>query len=76
MKQISITLPEPLLEASKEYSEAYGFRSVQEFIVDLVRHKVLLDNATRYREIEARMKAGKGVKKFSKEGALTYLRGL
>lgn len=74
--QISLTLPETLLEASKEYSEEYGYRNIQEFIVDLLRKKVLLENAGRYREIEERMKKGQGVKKFDQKGAVKYLRGL
>ncbi|MEK6938761.1 MAG: hypothetical protein AABX04_06990 [Nanoarchaeota archaeon] len=76
LKQISLTLPEPLFEASKEYSEEYGFRTVQEFIVDLIRKKVFLENAERYREIEERMKKGIGVKKLNQTEALKYLKGL
>lgn len=76
LKQISLTLPESLFEASKEYSEEYGFRTLQEFILDLLRKKVLLENAERYREIEERMKKGVGVKKLSQTEALKYLKGL
>jgi metal-responsive CopG/Arc/MetJ family transcriptional regulator len=76
LKQISLTLPEPLFEASKEYSEEYGFRTLQEFILDLLRNKVVLENAERYREIEERMKSGKGVKKFTQAEAVKYLKGL
>ena len=76
LKQISLTLPEPLLEASKEYSDEYGYRNIQEFIVDLLRKKVILDNVERYKAIEERMKQGKAVKKFNRKDALNYLRGL
>lgn len=76
IKQISLTLPGPLFEASKDYSEEYGFRTVQEFILDLIRKKVFLESAERYREIEERMKTGKGVKKLSQTEALKYLKGL
>jgi len=76
IKQISLTLPEALLEASKEYSEEYGYRNIQEFIVDLLRKKVILENADRYREIEQRMNVGKGVKKFNQKDAIQYLRSL
>ena len=75
-KQISLTLPETLFEASVEYSEEYGYRTVQEFIVDLVRHKVLLENVERYRQIEARMQKGVGVKRFGQKQAAAYVRGL
>lgn len=76
IKQISLTLPEPLLIASKEYSEEYGYRNIQEFIIDLIRQKVIMENATRYREIEERMKKGIGVKKLNQKDALSYIRGL
>ena len=74
--QISVTLPETLLEASKEYSEEYGYRNIQEFIVDLLRKKVILENTDRYRVIEERMRKGVGVKRFDQKGAMKYLRGL
>lgn len=74
--QISVTLPETLLEASKEYSEEYGYRNIQEFIVDLLRKKVILENTGRYRAIEERMRKGVGVKRFDQKGAMKYLRGL
>jgi len=75
-KQISLAVPEPLLEASKQYSEEFGYRTVQEFIIDLVRKKILLENYERYRQIEERMKNGVGVKRFNQKEALNYLREL
>ena len=76
LKQISLTLPENLFEASKEYGQQLGFRNIQEFILDLLRHKVILENLERYKEIEERMKKGIGVKKFDQKSAVNYLRGL
>lgn len=75
-KQISLNIPQPLFQASKEYSEEYGFRSVQEFIVDLIRHKVFLENRERYQKIEERMKRGVGVKRFNQKDAIKYLQKL
>lgn len=75
-KQISLTIPESLFEASKKYSEEFGYRSLQEFIVDLIRKKVILDNIERYKKIEERMKRKKGVKVFEQKEAVKYLRGL
>lgn len=75
-KQISLTIPEALFETSKEYYEGLGFRNLQEFILDLIRRKVVLNNVERYREIEERMKRGVGVKKFNQKTAVKYLRGL
>lgn len=75
-KQISLTIPDVLFETSKEYYESLGFRSLQEFIVDLIRRKVVLENIERYKEIEERMKKKIGVKKFNQKEAVNYLRGL
>jgi metal-responsive CopG/Arc/MetJ family transcriptional regulator len=75
-KQMSLTIPETLFRASKEYSDELGYRSLQEFIVDLMRRRVILENVERYREIEERMKKGRGVKRFSQKGAVGYLKGL
>lgn len=76
LKQISLTMPENLLQASREYSEQSGYKNVQEFILDLVRDKVMLRNIKRYAEIEERMKKGLGVRKFSQKGAVKYIKGL
>jgi hypothetical protein len=73
-KQISLTMPETLFRASKDYSDGLGYRTVQEFVLDLVRNKVVLENLERYKEIEARMGAGKGARTFSQKGAVSYLK--
>ncbi len=75
-KQISLTIPEHLFAASKEYSEGYGYRNVQEFILELIRNKVIYENSERYRCIEERMKKGIGVKKLSQKDAAVYLKKL
>jgi len=69
-------MPEVLFEASKEYYQALGYRNFQEFVLDLVRKKVVIENLERYQEIEERMKRGIGTKRFDKKGAIRYLRGL
>ena len=76
MTQISLTIPRPLFEASQEYYQELGYRSVQEFILDLIRKKVILENLERYREIEERMKKGIRVKRFSQKEAIKHLNGL
>ncbi len=73
MKQISLTMPETLFKVSKEYTEEFGYKNIQEFILDLVRKKVLLKNMARYREIEKKMGQGKA-KRFSQKDADKYLR--
>jgi len=76
LKQISLAIPENLLQASREYSEEFGYKNVQEFILDLVRDKVILQNIERYRQIDRRMAKGIGVKKFSQKSAVKYIKGL
>jgi len=76
LKQISLTLPENLLNATKDYSKEFGYRNVQEFILELVRNRVLYENVERYQKIEQEMKAGKKVKKFNQKDAVNYLKRL
>lgn len=76
LKQISLTMPEALFEVSQEYCEGFGYRNLQEFILELLRKKVILENFERYREIEERMKKGQGLKRFSRQGVLEYLKSL
>jgi metal-responsive CopG/Arc/MetJ family transcriptional regulator len=76
LKQISLTLPENLLNATKDYSKEFGYRNVQEFILELVRNRVLYENVERYQKIEKEMKAGKKVKKFNQKDAVKYLKSL
>jgi metal-responsive CopG/Arc/MetJ family transcriptional regulator len=76
LKQISLTLPENLLNATKDYSKEFGYRNVQEFILELVRNRVLYENVERYQKIEQDMKRGKNVKKFNQKDAVKYLKSL
>jgi len=76
LKQISLTLPENLLNATKDYSKEFGYRNVQEFILELVRNRVLFENVERYQKIERDMKRGKNVKKFNQKDAVKYLKSL
>jgi len=76
LKQISLTIPENLLNATKDYSKEFGYRNVQEFILELVRNRVLCEKIERYQKIESDMKHGKNVKKFSQKDAVKYLKSL
>mgnify|MGYP001591765756 CR=1 FL=1 len=76
LKQISLAMPENLFHASKEYSEEFGYKNIQELILDLVRRRVILENIERYRQIEERMKKGIGVRSFAQKDAVRYLKGL
>ena len=40
-KQISLTLPELLLNNAETYAKTFGFRSTQELITEAVREKVM-----------------------------------
>ncbi len=75
LKQISLTVPDALLEATKEYSEEFGYKNVQELILDLLRNKVLMQKLKRYQLVEEQMKAGKA-KKFNQKDAVNYIKGL
>ena len=76
LKQISLTIPEKLLHASKEYSKEFGYRNIQEFILELIRNKVFFEKIERYQKIEQEMKHGKNVKKFNQKDAIDYLKSL
>jgi len=76
LKQISLTMPENLLKASKEYSKEFGYRNIQEFILELIRKKVFFEKIERYQKIEKEMLLGKNVKKFNQKDAIEYLESL
>lgn len=74
LKQISVTMPANLFKASKEYSKEYGYKNVQEFILDELRKKVMAKRIARYEKIEA--KIDKEAKAMSQKEAIAYLEGL
>jgi metal-responsive CopG/Arc/MetJ family transcriptional regulator len=76
LKQISLTIPENLLKASKEYSKEFGYRNIQEFILELIRKKVFFEKIERYRKVEKEMLLSKNVKKFNQKDAVEYLESL
>ena len=76
LKQISLTIPENLLKASKEYSKEFGYRNLQELILELIRKKVFFERMERYQKIENDMIRGKNVKKFNQKDAVEYLKSL
>jgi len=76
LKQISLTIPEKLLQETKNYTKEYGYRNVQELILELIRNRVLNEKIERYRSIEHDMQQGKKVKKFSQKEAVEYLKSL
>ena len=76
LKQISLTIPEKLLKETKDYTKEYGYRNVQELILELVRNRVLNEKIERYQRIEHDMQRGKKVKKFSQNEAVEYLKSL
>ena len=76
LKQISLTIPENLLKASKEYSKEFGYRNIQEFILELIRKKVFFEKLENYQRIEKEMIMGKNVKKFNQKDAVDYLENL
>ena len=69
-------MPENLLKASKEYSKEFGYRNLQEFVLELIRNKVFFERMERYQKIENDMIGGKNVKKFNQKDAVEYLKSL
>lgn len=69
-------MPENLLKASKEYSKEFGYRNIQEFVLELIRKKVFFERMERYQKIENDMMRGKNVKKFNQKDAVGYLKSL
>ncbi|HMA83573.1 MAG TPA: ribbon-helix-helix domain-containing protein [Candidatus Thermoplasmatota archaeon] len=76
LKQISLSIPDKLLEESKKYSKEFGYKNVQEFILELLRRKVFIEKFERYHQIEQDMKKGKNVKRFNQKDAIDYLESL
>ena len=76
LKQISLSIPENLLKASKKHSEEFGYKNIQEFILELIRKKVFFEKLERYQRMEKDMKKGKNVKKFNQNDAVEYLESL
>ena len=75
-KQISLSLPERLFQVSSSYAEAYGYRSLQELLVDLLRQKMILENVERYHRIEERMKKKKGMRRLDQKSAKQFVKRL
>jgi len=69
-------MPENLLKASKEYSKEFGYKNIQEFVLELIRKKVFFERMERYQKIENDMIRGKNVKKFNQKDAVEYLKSL
>lgn len=76
LKQISLTIPENLLKASKEYSKEFGYRNIQEFILELIRRKIFYEQLDRYQKIEKDMILNKKIKKYNQKDAIEYLKSL
>lgn len=69
VRQINLKMPERLLEESSKYVEEYGYRNLQDLILELLRNKVLVE---RYKGIERKMDG----KRMEKAEALEYVEGL
>lgn len=74
---INLAMPELLFEASKEHSKQYGYRTIQEFILELVRQEVIMKDVQRLKKIEEKMDKGIGSKEFkTQQEAIDYLKSL
>ena len=73
-KQISLTMSDTLHTESKKRAEELGYRSLQEYLLELSRRELFMMNIEKYKAIEARMKKGVGVKKMTQKEALEYIK--
>ncbi len=69
MRQINLKMPEKLMKESSRYVEEFGYRNLQDLILELLRNKVLVE---RYKEIERNMDK----ESMDKAEALEYVKGL
>lgn len=60
MTQISLTIPDEMLNTVKKRAKAEGFRNVQEYLLQALRDKWFLDNLPRYEKLAADLDKGKG----------------
>jgi len=72
-EQISLTVPNVLYKESKEYVKEYGYKNVQELVLDLLRQKVVLEKIERYGRIDKELNKQKGM---NQKDAIKYLKGL
>lgn len=72
-QQISLTIPEALCKESKDYVKEYGYKNIQELILDLLRIKVILEKAQRYKALELSLEGQKGM---TQKEALKWLKEL
>ncbi|NOZ80336.1 MAG: hypothetical protein GXP63_01570 [DPANN group archaeon] len=75
LKQISLSIPENLFKATKAYSKDFGYKNMQELLLDLLRKRIILENIRRYEDIEKRMKPKK-TKRFNQKEAIAFIKGL
>ena len=71
-----MVLPEKLLDTSKKYPEGFGYRNVQEFVLELLRKTVFFERIRQYQKIDEEMLSGKNIKKFNQKDAVEYLKDL
>ena len=57
-------MPETLFKSSEKYSHEMGYRSVQEFLLELLRRRVIIDEDERLRKIEESMDNDSNIKTF------------
>ncbi|MBI1974211.1 hypothetical protein HYS54_05340 [Candidatus Micrarchaeota archaeon] len=73
VNQISLAIPQQLYAESKNYYMEYGYKNLQELLLDLLRQRVLFDKIRRYRQLELGLEGKKGM---SQEEAIRKLEAL
>lgn len=77
MRQISVSLPDLVYKEGRKYAKKFGYRNIQDVMVDLLRRNLFGDEVAEYRQISKEMSAGKNVVRFeTKKDALEFLEAI
>lgn len=59
-KQISLTIPEPMLRKAQQKAKEEGFRNVQEYCLQALRDKWFMERLPYYEKLSKELDEGKG----------------
>lgn len=76
LKNINLSIPENLLKEAQHFADDFGYRNVQELLLDLLRSKLMNELYLENKRIEDEMDRGINVKKMSQEEAIEYFKNL
>jgi len=77
MRQISVSIPDLVYKEGSKYAKKFGYRNVQEVMVDLLRRNLFGNEVAEYKRISKEMRDGKNVVRFeTKKDALEFLEAI